>query len=60
MIFIAEQMRIGFDAAEVIDGDAFHIAAIAFYHRAQNKAPDAPKPIDGNLDGHDILLPQKS
>jgi hypothetical protein len=57
---IPEQMRIGFNATQIIDRNAFHIAAIAFDHRTQNKAPDAPEPIDGNLHGHDIFLPQRS
>jgi hypothetical protein len=53
-------MCIGFHATQIIDGNAFHIAAIAFNHRAQHQAPDAPKPINGNLDGHDIFLPRKN
>jgi hypothetical protein len=53
-------MRIGFHATQIIDRNAFHIAAIAFNHRAQHQAPDAPEPIDGNLDGHDIFLPRKN
>ena len=52
---IAEQMGIGFHAAEVVDGDRFDIRAPALHQRAQNQATDAAKPVDRYLDRHKIF-----
>ena len=49
---IAEQMRVGLDRAEVVDGDDVDVLAAGFVDRAQDVAADAAKSVDGNSDGH--------
>src|SRR5438309_1659643 len=49
---VAEQMRIGLGAAEVIDRDRYQIVAPALDHGAQYEAPNASEPVDGDLHGH--------
>ena len=56
---VAEQMGVGFHAAEVVDGDRNHVRAAAFDDGAEHEAPDAAKSIDGDLDGHDLISPKK-
>ena len=52
----AQQMRVGLDRPQVIDGNDFNVLAAALGDGAQDVAPDAPETVDGNPDGHDVLL----
>jgi hypothetical protein len=49
-------MRIGLDAAEVVDQDGLEIRAAALDHRAQHEAADAPEAVDRNLHSHGSLF----
>ena len=51
----AQQMGIGLDRAQIIDRHDLDIAAVRFDDGAQHIAPDPTKPVDGDLDGHDML-----
>ena len=54
---VAQQMRIGLDRAEIVDGDHVDVLAARFVDGAQDVAADAAKSVDGNSDGHfDISL----
>jgi hypothetical protein len=52
---ISEQMRVGLDRAEVVDGDELQIPAIMLDHGAQNVASDASETVDCDLDCHENL-----
>ena len=43
-----QQMRIGLDRREIVDGDDLDIAAVCFGDGAQHVAADAPEPVDGD------------
>src|SRR5258708_23220471 len=45
-------MGIGFDRAEIVDGDHLDVLAIGFGDGAQDVAADAAKPVDGNAYCH--------
>ena len=49
---VAQQMRIGLDRAEIVDGDDVDVLAAGFMDGAQDVAADAAKSVDGNSDGH--------
>src|SRR4029077_16408319 len=51
-----QQVRIGLDRREVVDGDDLDIPASGFDDRAQREAADATKAIDGDTNGHCWLL----
>ncbi len=54
---VPRQMRVGFGAAEVVDRDDGEIVLLAvLVVRAQDVAPDAPVPVDRNLDRHAVSL----
>ena len=48
----AQQMRIGFDRAEIVDGNDFDIGTTGFDDGAQDVAADAAKAIDGDANCH--------
>ena len=48
----AQQMRIGLDRSQVVDRHDLDILPLGFHNRAQDVAPDAAEPVDGNPDGH--------
>ncbi len=54
---VAEQMGVGLDAAEVVDGDDFDVAPAALDDGAQYQATDAPEPVDCDLHGHVSFFP---
>ena len=45
---VAQQMRVGLDRREIVDGDDFDVVAAGFDDGAQDIAADAAKPVDGN------------
>ena len=49
---VAQQMRVGFDGAEIVDGDHLDIGAAGFYDGAQHVTPDAAEAVDGNFHCH--------
>ena len=49
---VAQQMRVGLDRAEIVDGDDLDVLAAGFVDGAQDVAADAAKSVDGNSDGH--------
>ena len=44
----AQEMSIGLDRAEIIDGDHNDVLTLAFHDGAQHVAANAAEPIDGN------------
>ncbi len=52
----AEQVRIGFNRAEIVDRDDFNIGAPAFDDGAQHVAADPTEAVDRDLDCHSCLL----
>ncbi len=52
----AQQMRVGLDRAEIVDGDDVDVLAAGFVDGAHDVAADAAKSVDGNSDSHVILL----
>ncbi len=55
---ITQQVRVGLDRAEVVDGNDFDVGAAGFDDGAQNVAADATKTVDGNFNSHmDISNP---
>ena len=48
----AQQMRVGFDRAQIVDADHFDILAAGFGDGAQDVAADAAEPVNGNADSH--------
>ena len=53
---VAQQMRIGLDRAEIVDGHDVDVLAAGFVDRAHDVAADAAKSVDGDSDGHAFLL----
>ena len=43
-----QQMRIGFDRREIVDGDDLDVPAVCFGDGAEHVAADAPEPVDGD------------
>ena len=54
---IANEMRIGLDRAEVVDGNDFDVGAAGLDDGAQHVAADAAKTVDGNFHSHFGSLP---
>ena len=52
----AQQVRVGLDRSEIVDGDDFDIVAVGLDDGAQDIAADAAKAVNGNANGH-ISLP---
>ena len=50
----AQQMGVGLDRAEIVDGDDLDVLAAGFGDGAQDVAADAAKPVDGDADCHGI------
>ena len=48
----AQQMGIGLDRAEIVDGDDVDVLAAGFVDGAHDVAADAAKSVDGNSDSH--------
>ena len=48
----AQQMGVGLDRAEIVDGDHVDVLAAGFVDGAHDVAADAAKSVDGNSDGH--------
>ena len=53
---IAQEMRIGFDRAQIVDRDDIDILAAGFDDGAQDIAADAAKSVDCDANRHGILL----
>ena len=53
---VAQQVRVGLDRAEIVDGDHVDVLAAGFEDRAHDVAADAAKSVDCNSDSHVILL----
>jgi hypothetical protein len=47
-----EQVRIGLDRGEIVDGDDLDVGALRFDDGAQNVAANTPEPVDRHLHGH--------
>ena len=50
--FVAQQVRVGLDRSEIVDGEDFDILAVRLDGGAQNVAADAAKSVDGNANRH--------
>ena len=48
----AQQMRVGFHRAEIVDADDLDVRALGLGDGAQDVAADAAEAIDGNADSH--------
>src|SRR5690606_38210721 len=53
---VAQQVRVGLDRAEIVDGDDVDVLAAGFIDGAQDVAADATETVDGNSDSHVLLL----
>jgi hypothetical protein len=51
-LIVAQQVRVGLDGPEVVDGDNLDVGASALHDRAQHVAADASEPVDCNSHGH--------
>ncbi len=49
---VAEEMRVGFDRAEIVEAQDLDVLAAAFDDGAQDQAADAAETIDGDFDCH--------
>ena len=49
---VAQQVSVGFNRAEVVDGDDFDIGAAGFDDGAQDVAADAAEAVNGNFYSH--------
>ncbi len=49
---VAEQVRVGLGAAEIVDRDRHDVVAATLDHRAQHQPADAAEAVDGDLNGH--------
>ena len=49
---VAQQMRVGFDRAEIVDADHLDVLAAGFGDGAQDVAADAAKSVDGDPNCH--------
>ena len=54
---VAQQVRVGLDRAEIVDGHDLDVLAAGLGDGAQDVAADAAEPVDGDPDGHSLLLP---
>ncbi|MHC2730800.1 hypothetical protein ACVIEO_004309 [Rhizobium leguminosarum] len=54
---VAQQVGVGFNRAEIVDGDDFDVGAAGFDDGAKDVAADAAETVDGNLDCHVHSLP---
>ncbi len=52
----ADEMGVGLDRAEIVDGDHLDVGAARLDDGAQDVAPDAPETVDRDLDRHVALL----
>ena len=52
----AQQMGVGLDRAEIVDGHHVDVLAAGFVDGAHDVAADAAKSVDANSDGH-VFLP---
>ena len=48
----AQQMRVGFHGAEIVDGNHFDVDAARLDDRAQHIAADAAEAVDGDFNYH--------
>ena len=53
---VAQQMGVGLDRAEIVDGDDLDVLAAGFDDGAQDIAADAAKSVDGDPNSHVFLL----
>ncbi len=53
----AQQVGVGLDRAEIVDGDDFNVGALGLVNRPQHVAANAAKPVNRDPDCH-ILLPK--
>ena len=51
---VAQQMRVGVHGAQIVDADDLEIVAPALDQRAQDQAADAPEPVDGKPNRHEL------
>ena len=49
---VLEQMGVGVDVAQVVDGDQVELARVALEQRLGHLAADAAKPVDRNFHSH--------
>src|SRR5689334_6913123 len=52
---VAQQVGIGFDRAQIVEGNDFDVLAIGFRDGAQNVATDPAKSVNGNAYCHNIV-----
>ena len=52
---VAEQVRVGLDAAEIVDGNGLDVGPPALDDGPQHQPPDAAEPVDGDFHSHDML-----
>jgi hypothetical protein len=52
----AQQMRIGLDRPEIVDGDDLDVLATGFRGGAQHETTNPPKPVYCNPNSHASLL----
>ncbi len=53
---VAEQVGIGFNGAEIVDGDDFDVGAAGLNDGTEDVAADAAKTVDGDADCHVLTL----
>ena len=56
---VPQQVRIGFDRAEIIDPNDVDLGVPMLVSRAQDEAADAAETVDRNPHSHGLLLPKK-
>ncbi len=52
---VTQQVRVGLDRAEVVDGNDFDVRAAGFNDGAENIAADTTEAVNGNLYSHVCL-----
>ena len=52
---VAQQVGVGLDRAEIVDGHDLDVLAAGFDDGAQDVAPDAPEAVDGDPDSHVVV-----
>ncbi len=52
---VFQQMRVGVDGAQIVDGDDLEILAVLLMDGPQDEAPDAPKAVDRDPCRHVVL-----
>ena len=50
---VPQQMGVGLDGAQVVDGDDLDVGAVVLDDGAQDQAANAAEPVDGDANGHD-------